>query len=77
MTISGYVIPLRWDECGKVTQVYILTDWFEKIIVASGGMVNDLIEERYQYAHVTCQCIGEDSMGNKIIKINNILKIQP
>jgi hypothetical protein len=69
ITITGYVIPVDWDKRGAVLGLSIVTDTFEKYIIADESSILELLG--YMDRKVSCeaQILCNDSLGNKIIKL--------
>jgi hypothetical protein len=65
--IKGFVFPHDWDRHGNVVQFSLLTDEFDRYIIAEnkeGGELQKLIDRQIR-AEGTI--VGEDLFGNKIL----------
>lgn len=70
VAIAGFVIPTDWDKHGTVVAVSVVTDSFEKYVVADtvkgAELFGCLRDEKVEVEGIVT---GEDLMGNKIIEI--------
>ena len=71
ITITGFVVPVDWDEHGTVVVISIVTNSFEKYILADDKKGKELVNFIDEEVRVEGVVTGEDLAGNKIIEIMN------
>jgi hypothetical protein len=69
VTITGFIIPNEWDKRGNVVVPAIVTDDFEKYIIADNAIARELIKLIDEEVKVDGTIKGEDVAGNHVLKI--------
>ncbi len=71
--IQGVVFPTQWDRRGRIIQMAIQTDGFEKYLVDEehNDTLIHMIDEKILVHGVI---IGEDIQGQKVIKIVDVYR---
>ena len=69
--IDGVVIPTQWDKRGNIIQVAIQSDNFERYLV-DGEYAHELIRNIDHNIRISGIIVGEDLVGDKIIRIHEI-----
>lgn len=69
LRIKGVVIPVDWDRRGNIVQVAIRSDNFETYIVDIDGNA-ELLPNIDQVVEVDATIVGEDVMGQKIVRLH-------
>lgn len=70
ITITGFVVPVDWDKHGTVLVIALVTNSFEKYIVANEVRESGLMGVIDERIRASGRIVGEDAVGNKILKID-------
>lgn len=72
--ISGVLIPAQWDKRGNMIQMAIQTNTFERYLVEIEHDA-EILQFVDQSVRANGSIVGEDVVGQRIIKITKIEKL--